>query len=592
MNDHHTIGAVILAGGQNRRMHGEKKLFLTRQGRSFLDLLLESFKDLLPVRLSVEEEGPYLQTGLPLILDRYRDIGPMGGICSALETCPEDAQLFTACDNPFLKRETIISLMEACRKAPDKITLVRLEGKVLPLPGIYPKRLLPRLHELIGEGRCSLRGLAYTEAVQYVDVDGSASSGININSVQEYALQVGKGPIEAEDAISLLKAAVSPVTDTEEVPLGLAIGRILAESVTAPFDQPPFPRSPLDGYALRAEDTAGASRARPVSLKVIGKIYAGQVFEGHIGPGECVRLMTGAPVPDGADTVIRQEDTDLGRDEVRIYVPQKAYGNYCPAGEDYRAGTVLLRAGTRVTSACAAVAAGTGRIRLRVFRKPAVAVISTGDEILPAGTALQPGKIYDTNLPYVTGRLTELGGTIVSGMHGADDEDLVAGTIRDLAKENDLIITTGGVSVGEKDIMHAVAEKLGGLRLFWKVRLKPGAPTLAFVTGDTLVICLTGNPYGVVANFELLVRPVLEKLTCGAVSAGIRTKRLLAEDSPKRAVVRRFLKGTEDGAFARFAEGSQASGTISAMPSCNCLIELPAGSPGKKGEEVWVHPFS
>ena len=584
-----SMAAVILAGGSARRMHGEKKVFMTMQGRSFLDHVRESLHGVLPVYLSVDEVEPYLQTGLPLIADKYPGIGPMGGICSAMQECREDALFVTACDMPFLRKETVEKLINAYRQSPGKITLARQGGRWHPLLGIWPKSVLPALLGEIRRKEYSFRKLVDTLEVQYVELEDHDRSLVNLNSPKEYAAQVNGELLEIEDAVSLLRAAVFPVTDTESLPLSQTLGRILAEDITAVTDQPPFPRSPLDGYALRAEDSESADPKHPVTLQVIGKIYAGQVFEGSIAPGQCIRLMTGAPIPEGADTVIRQEDTDYGEAQVQIYAAQKAYRNYCPAGDDYHAGTVLLQKGSRITAVSAAVAAGTGKDCMQVYRQPRVAVISTGDEILPAGEPLIPGKIYDTNLPFVTGRLAEIGCIQVFGMHGADEADRVAQLIRDLAKENDLIITTGGVSVGEKDIMHDVLKILGAQKLFWRVNIKPGAPTLAFVYEDTLVICLTGNPFGVMVNSELLVRPVLEKLSNGAVLPGRKEKLVLTEDVPKKADVRRFLKGIADNGTVRAVRGSQDAGTISPMAQCNCYIELPEGSSGKKGDVVWAH---
>lgn len=584
-----SMSAVILAGGLGRRMHGEKKAFMTMQGRSFLEHILESLGGLFPVYLSVDQEEPYLQTGLPLITDKYPGIGPMGGICSAMQVCPEDALFVAACDMPFLEKDTVQRLIQAYRKDPGKITLARQGGRRHPLLGIWPKSVLPLLMEQIQRKEYSFKRLLDTQEVHYVTLTDQDRSAVNLNSPQEYKVQVDGELLEIEDAVSLLRSAVSPVKEREELPISQALGRILAEDVAAMADQPPFPRSPLDGYALRAEDSEGADSEHPVTLQVIGKIYAGQVFEGRVGPGQCVRLMTGAPIPEGADTVIRQEDTDYGEAQVQIYTAQKAYRNYCPAGDDYHAGTILLRKGSRITAVSAAVAAGTGKDCLQVYRRPRAAVISTGDEIVPAGEPLMPGKIYDTNLPFVTGRLAEIGCSEVVGMHGADEADRVAQLIRDLAKENDLIITTGGVSVGEKDIMHDVLKILGAQKLFWRVNIKPGAPTLAFVYEDTLVICLTGNPFGVMVNSELLVRPVLEKLSNGAVLPGRKEKLVLTEDVPKKADVRRFLKGIADNGTVRAVKGSQDAGTISPMAQCNCYIELPEGSSGKKGDMVWAH---
>ena len=583
------IGAVILAGGKNRRMHGEKKLFLQYEGRTLLDRLRDSLSAFEHLYLSVDEPAPYRQAGLPLAEDRYPSVGPMGGICSALEACPEKALFFAACDMPYISKETVILLTEAYLDHPDEITVAAEGDRVHALLGIYPKCILPALKQWIAEGHYKMQDFLKAQNASRVQIPAGDRSAVNINSVQEYLSQIADGPVSVETAVSLLKGCTDTVSETEQVPLPEALGHVLAQDITAVIDQPPFPRSPLDGYALRAADTEGADHDHPVSLKVIGKIYAGQTFGGTVSPGECIRIMTGAPIPEGADTVIRQEDTDYGQDTVAIYTAQKACENYCRPGEDFKCGDLLLKKGTRISSISAAIAAENGLCRLPVYRRPRVAVISTGDEILPAGAELSPGKIYDSNLPFVTARLTELGGVDITGMHGNDEAEGMADLIRQLACDHDLIISTGGVSVGEKDIMHDVCALLGAEKLFWRVKIKPGAPTLAFVFEDTLVICLTGNPYGVMVNFELLVRPVLVKLSGGSVLPGKREERQLSEDSPKRGGKRRFLKGFADERSVCFAEGSQASGTIASMAACNCFIELPEGCQGKKGDCVWVH---
>lgn len=583
------IAGVILAGGKNSRMHGEKKLFFRYEEKTFLDCLKDCMQDFDLLCLSVDAPEPFAGTGLPLIIDHYPEIGPMGGICSVLEDCPREAVFIAACDMPCLKLETVRHLTDIYLQHPGRITVAAQGDRIHALLGIYPKSILPEMKRRIAEGNYKMGDLLNSLDAVPVQLSSDDGSAVNINSAREYLARMGDENIDIETALDLLLGSIDPVNETEQAALADALGRILAEDVRADIDQPPFPRSPLDGYAVRAADTEGAAADRPVSLTVIGKIYAGQVFDGIVGEGECIRLMTGAPIPEGADTVIRQEDTDYGEDMVKIYAAQKAYENYCDAGEDFKCGDILLSAGMRVTSMAAAVAAGTGRERLSVLRKPRVAVISTGDEIVQAGSELAPGKIYDTNLAFVTGRLAELGGTEVTGLHSMDDTEGMAELIRRMAPDHDLIITTGGVSVGEKDIMHGVLTALGAQKLFWKVKLKPGAPTLAFIYENTPVICLTGNPYGVMVNFELLVRPVLIKLSKGAVPAGRKACRQLGMDSPKRGKTRRFLKGLADEEAVLFAEGSQASGAIASMAACNCFIELPAGSSGKKGETVWVH---
>lgn len=407
-----------------------------------------------------------------------------------------------------------------------------------------------------------------------------------------------------EKAVEILRDSAEPVQDKERIPLIEASGRVLAENITAPMDQPPFPRSPLDGYAVRGEDTLSASRECPVTLEVIGKIYAGEVFNGKVEKGQCVRLMTGAPIPEGADTVIRQEDTDYGEARkanlVRIFRGSEPWKNYCYAGEDYKKGDILLRAGTVLNGDRIGIAAGSGDDMVTVYREPRISVISTGDEVISPGEPIKPGKIYDSNRYLLAGRLGDLGLRKINSSHCPDCIGDMCERIREAAKTSDLIITTGGVSVGEKDIMHGVMEELGAEKLFWKISLKPGSPTLAFTierkkTGSfsgsdrISVICLTGNPYGVAVNFELLVRPVMEKITGN--SAWLCPKRLclLENDSPKRGGIRRFMRGSFTEGRVRILTGSHASGTLSSMADCSCLVEIGEGSSGKAGEEVWTY---
>ncbi len=406
-----------------------------------------------------------------------------------------------------------------------------------------------------------------------------------------------------EEAIRILREAAVPVMETERIPLAQASGRVLAKDLQAVYDQPPFPRSPLDGYAVRGEDTLCASGEEPVELRILGKIFAGEVFHGEVHKGECVRLMTGAPVPEGANAVIRQEDTDyepgktgdyIGPDSrVKIFRGASPYQNYVYEGEDYRKGDTLLRAGTVLTGMHLGIAAGAGREELEVYREPVITVISTGDEVVAPGGDLAPGKIYDSNRFTVVGRLADLGLCRVESWHCPDDPTAMANQIRQAGKNSDLIITTGGVSVGEKDIMHQVMADLKGEKLFWKVSLKPGAPTLAFVSGGDKVpvICLTGNPYGVAVNFELLVRPVLEKISHNPKISSKTRMGKLKNDSPKWGGVRRFMRGhyEEDRSEVTILAGSQASGTLSSMAVCNCLVEIPEKSRGKAGEDVKIY---
>lgn len=395
--------------------------------------------------------------------------------------------------------------------------------------------------------------------------------------------------LQMEEAIRILQENVAGIVDTEEVSILDIAGRVLAEEVKAKADQPPFPRSPLDGYAVRGIDSQGASRENPGKFQVIGKVYAGDKFRGKVKAGEAVRIMTGAPVPEGADTVIRQEDTDYGEEQVLIYRESAPYSNYCFQGEDYKKDAILLKKGTVLDGISMAILASLGLDMVRVYRKAKVAVISTGDELVQPGTDLGPGKIYDSNRYFVSGRLSEMGIPPAVSCHCGDDSGKMAEKIRNIASGCDMIITTGGVSVGQKDIMHSVIEQLGARKLFWRVDVKPGAPMLAAVYRDKLIICLSGNPFGAAAAFELLVRPVLAKLT-GNCKWNIKKQRAVLQNTfPKKGGVRRFVRGYADDGKAWIADGNHASGTMSAMIGCNCFVEIPPQQEGvEKGDTLWV----
>ncbi|MCI8949918.1 MAG: molybdopterin molybdotransferase MoeA [Lachnospiraceae bacterium] len=395
--------------------------------------------------------------------------------------------------------------------------------------------------------------------------------------------------LQIEDAVRCLQQQMQPITKTQNLPLLTAAGWILAQEGRAMADQPPFPRSPLDGYALRGQDTEAASKEAPVCLQVVGRVYAGEVFPGQIKAGEAVRIMTGAPIPMGADTVVRQEDSDYGQEQVLIYKGSRPYENYCFQGEDYKKDSLLLQKGAKLGGCEIALAASLGMDPVAVYQKPKIAVISTGDELTKPGEKLMPGKIYDSNRYWISGRLAELG--ILASYSGQckDEPEEMAECIRRLSEQTDLIITTGGVSVGEKDILHEVIRRLSARQLFWQVNVKPGAPVLAAVLDQTLLICLSGNPFAAAVNFELIVRPVIGYLSRDKSWIPKRKKVRLENDYRKPAGARRFLRGYEEDGKAWVATGNHAAGALSAMAGCNCLIEiLPQQAGAVKGDTVWA----
>ena len=399
-----------------------------------------------------------------------------------------------------------------------------------------------------------------------------------------------KEEILLEDALEEIKKRAKRITDTRKAAVRESGGFCLAEDVYAGIDNPPFSRSPVDGYAVRAEDIRGAVRGNPARLQVAGCIYAGddgQSFQ--VNPGEAYRIMTGAPFPQGADTAVKQEDTDYGEDVVEIYRSQKPWDNYCFQGEDYKKDSLLLKKGSRITFAEQGILSGIGRTDVEVYRKPVIRILTTGDELCEPGSPLKQGKIYDSNGMMVSARLCELGVHLKSVSHCADSEEGMAEELKKAAEDADIIITTGGVSVGKKDILHGALEILGAEKIFWRIRLQPGTPTIFSVYGNTLILSLSGNPFGAMANLELLLRPVLEVMTGDSAFAMEMRRGIMEADFEKRCRVRRFVRAVYKDGKVSFPQGIFSSGAIGTLRGCNCLLDIPAGKENvKAGEQVAV----
>ena len=384
--------------------------------------------------------------------------------------------------------------------------------------------------------------------------------------------------IELEHAIEILKDNVATINQWEDVSLLTAMGRVLYSDYYANTKQPPFDRSPLDGYAVIEEDTLAVCKVHPLVLKVSSKVYAGQSSNIYVGSGECVRLMTGAPIPKGANCVVRQEDTDCGSEWVSLFRSYEPDSNYCHAGEDYESGDVLIEQGTLLNAFHIGLIASTGSEWVRVRRKPVVGVMSTGDELMPLGRELTLGKIYNSNSPMLITRLLELGcDTVDMGIIGDDVLSSSKAFQRDHEKV-DMFITTGGVSVGERDIMVPLFESMSVRILFHGLKLKPGTPGLAGVYKDKPILSLSGNPSAAAVTFELLARPMIAKATACSTLEIKRERAILTASLKKNTSSRRFLKGICMNGRVSMTKGNHSSGALSALVDCNCLIDIPEGN--------------
>ena len=396
--------------------------------------------------------------------------------------------------------------------------------------------------------------------------------------------------ITLEEAQNLV-VRYAPVLNEEYVPLAESVGRRLTSDIRSAFPQPPFDRSPLDGYAVVAADVASATPDTPVKLQVVDKLWAGMPARVGVKRGQAVRLMTGCMIPSGADAVIRQEDTDLGVEIVQIFRPV-AYGkNICYRGEEYGTDALLLRRENRVDAASVAVAAGAGFTQLRVRRRARAVILTTGDEVRQPGTVLPAGKIYDSNTAYLSARLHQLGVETVAALTQEDDLTALSAALRRYAGEVDLILTTGGVSVGEKDLLEQAVKAAGAEVIFHGIDIKPGMPTLFAVLGNARLLGLSGNPFSAVVPFELLLRPMLAEMTGDPEPLLRADTAIAAQGFDKASPSRRFLR-----AFCKqgrvYPPAAQSNGQMRSMIGCNCLIDVPAGSgairPGDPVRILWL----
>ncbi|MBQ9413436.1 MAG: molybdopterin molybdotransferase MoeA [Oscillospiraceae bacterium] len=398
--------------------------------------------------------------------------------------------------------------------------------------------------------------------------------------------------ISVERAVALLRASVQPL-GAETVSAPEALGRVLAEDVTAPLDQPPWPRSPLDGYALRATDSAGASRETPVTLPVWETLFAGSWPGGETPAGHAVRLTTGAPIPSGCDCVIRQEDTDGGTEQVRVFRSLETWDNYCFQGGDFRTGDVLLPAGTRLDGCAMGILAAAGLCRkelsLRVHRTPRCALICTGDELTERDSAVLPrGHIYSSNAALLEYRLRELGMELtVIYERFPDDAAALADTLRLACGTSDIVFTTGGVSVGARDILHEALPLLPAERVLWRVNLKPGSPLMYSTYEGVPILSLSGNPFAAAATFELFGRQLLAVLARREDLKPQAVRGTLREGFPKSG--RRFVRGVFRDGVVTLPQG-HSSGVLRSAAGTNCLAEIPAGVPSlPPGSEVTAY---
>jgi len=398
--------------------------------------------------------------------------------------------------------------------------------------------------------------------------------------------------LSADEARQRMLDSVAPITHAEKVPVRNALGRILAADVIAPYDVPAHDNSAMDGYAVRFESLASDGET---ALSVVGSAFAGNAFSGLVGRGQAVRIMTGAVLPAGADTVIVQEVTRVAGNTVFVPAGQKQGQNTRRAGEDLARNAIALPAGKRLGPAELGLIASLGIAELSVRRRLRVAFFSTGDELASIGSPLAPGEIYDSNRYTLYGLLTRLGAEIIDLGVVPDRAEALEAALREAAEIADAIITTGGVSVGEADFIREILARLGQIG-FWKLKIKPGRPMAFGRIGQAWLFGLPGNPVSVMVSYAQFALDALLRLS-GVDPLPVRPLLpvVAANAIRKQPGRREYLRGRVsevDGRWQVFTLPHQGSGILRSMSEANCLVVLSEACAGvQPGETVDVQLF-
>ncbi|MDY7076019.1 MAG: molybdopterin molybdotransferase MoeA [Chloroflexota bacterium] len=391
--------------------------------------------------------------------------------------------------------------------------------------------------------------------------------------------------LSVEEALERVLEAFHPL-EPERMPILETLGHVLAEDIYADVDIPPHANSSMDGYAVLAADTAGASRETPVRLQVVGELAAGYVTEMAVTPGTAIRIMTGAPIPPGADAVVRVEDTETEEEWVEIFAAVEVSQYIRPAGEDVRSGELVLQRGSVVRPQEIGMLATLGQKEVSVIRRPRVAILATGDEVVEIDAPLTPGKIRNANSYSNAAQVVRWGGIpIMLGIARDQVQELTEKIRAGLAQGVDLFLTSGGVSVGDFDIVKDVLAAEGKIN-FWRVRMKPGKPLAFGKIGGVPVLGLPGNPVSAMVSFEMFVRPAILKMSGMTDWERPTVEATLMDEVRQKDSRRHYLRVCVEkdrehaGEYRAYLTGGQGSGILSSVVKANALAIIP---------EDWSH---
>lgn len=382
----------------------------------------------------------------------------------------------------------------------------------------------------------------------------------------------------------------------EEISINESLNRILATDIISEMDIPPFNRSAMDGYAIKAEDSFNASPKNPKKIKLVGTIEIGESSTFKLNKNEGIKISTGAPIPEDADAVVKIEDTEIEKDIINLYISLPPGKNVSKRGEDIRKGTHVLNKGTELKAEHIALLSSLGFNKIKVRTMPKTIVFSSGDELLEPGTPLQPGKIYNSNTPMISTLVKMYGGRVIRGETIKDDKIVIKNKLIAAAKDSQIIVFTGGTSVGTKDYLPEIINEAGTV-LAHGIAQRPGTPVLIGFLDDTLIFCLPGTPVAAYVSFLKITGLVIRKmLGCSVLDPRIEFIATISRDVPVSGLgylhyLRVNLEESQEG-FTAIPVKLRGSGVISSLTLSDGIVEIPPHQEGlKKGDKVKVKLF-
>ncbi len=605
------VTGLILAGGRGTRMGRVDKGLQPFRGATLVAHVLQRLAPQVSiVAINANRNLPQYQAAagdapvLPDFIDGFE--GPLAGLQVGLQYCPTELLLTAPCDSPFLPADLAERLYAAMQAENADlavaVTMEKEDGAAEPYRQLHPvfslmkASLLPQLDAYLDTGARRMESWYKSLRVAEVLFD-DADAFRNINTLTELQQHEREQPaptavpapagdadtLPVAEARRIICERVAPVDGSEKLALRASLDRVLAEDIVSPINVPAYDNSAMDGYALRGTDLPADAGAPEITLKVIGIAYAGRPCTQAPQAGECVRIMTGAAIPPGCDSVLPQElAAHIGEHTVTIrHGAIRAGANLRRAGEDLQAGGIALARGKIMRPADLGLVASLGIAEVSVLRKLRVAFFSTGDELRSLGDCLDDGCVYDSNRYTLFGMLTRLGCEVIDMGVVRDDPAALEAALRTAAADADAIITSGGVSEGAADYTRDIMARLGDVA-FWKLAMRPGRP-LAFgqVQADghsAWLFGLPGNPVAVMVSFYMFARPALLRMM-GAQNQGIPAMRAKAAQAirkrPGRTEYQRGILDTgADGEPQVRLTGAQGSGILSSMTEANCIVVL------------------